>query len=227
MRAYITGFIGLLFAAQACAFSLNDLSQNQAGDGMKAMLEQGTRIAVEQLSKPGGFNNNPDVRIELPGNLGKVARTMKMFGQGQHVTALEDSMNRAAEAAIPEAQALLLDAIQNMTISDAKSILNGPNNSATTYLDRSSREQLRSRFLPLVAQATQSSGLAQKYNNFAGQAANYGVIESKDASIENYVTEQALDGLFTIIGQQEASIRQNPAQAATDIAKKVFGLMRQ
>ena len=226
MRAYITGFIGLLFAAQACALSLNDLSQNQAGDGLKSVLEQSTRLAVEQLSKPGGFNKNPDVHIELPGNLGKAARAMKMLGKGKQVTALEDSMNRAAEAAVPEAQALLLDAIKKMTITDAKGILNGPNNSATDYLNRSSREQLRSRFLPLVSQITQSSGLAQQYNNFAGQAASFGVIATKDASIENYVTEQALDGLFTIIGEKEASIRQNPAQAATDIAKKVFGLLR-
>jgi hypothetical protein len=226
MRAYITGFIGLLFAAQACAFSLNDLSQTQAGDGMIAMLEQGTRIAVEQLSKPGGFNNNPDVRIELPGNLGKVARTMKMFGQGQHVTALEDSMNRAAEAAVPQAQELLLDAVKKMTISDAKGILSGPENSATAYLDKSSREQLRTRFLPMIEQVTQSSGLAQQYNNFAGQAASFGMIDAKDASIENYVTEQALDGLFAIIAEQEASIRQNPAQAASDVAKKVFDLLR-
>lgn len=226
MRAYLTGFIGLLFAAQACAFSLNDLSQNQAGDGLKSMLEQSTRLAVEQLSQPGGFSNNPDVHIELPGNLGKAARAMKMLGKGKQVTALEDSMNRAAEAAVPEAQALLLDAIKKMTIADAKGILNGPNSSATDYLNRSSREQLRTRFLPLVSQVTQTSGLAQQYNNFAGQAASFGVIEAKDASIENYVTEQALDGLFTIIAEQEAAIRQNPAQAATDIAKKVFGLLR-
>ncbi len=226
MRVYLTGLIGLLFAAQACALSLNDLSQNQAGDGMKAMLEQSARAAVQQLGKPGGFNNNPEVRIELPGNLGKAARAMKMLGQGKQVTALEDSMNRAAEAAVPQAQELLLDAVKKMTISDAKGILSGPENSATAYLDKSSREQLRSRFLPMIQQVTQSSGLAKQYNNFAGQAANFGVIDAKDASIENYVAEQALDGLFTIIAEQEASIRQNPAQAATDIAKKVFGLLR-
>ena len=149
-----------------------------------------------------------------------------MLGQGKQVTALENSMNRAAEAAIPQAQELLLDAVKKMTISDAKGILNGPENSATAYLDKSSREQLRSRFLPMIEQVTQSSGLAQQYNNFAGQAANFGVIDAKDASIENYVAEQALDGLFTIIAEQEASIRQNPAQAASDIAKKVFGLIR-
>lgn len=226
MRAYFAGCIGLLFAAQACALSLNELSQNQAGDGMKAMLEQSARVAVQQLGQPGGFSNNPEVRIELPGNLGKAARAMKMLGKSKQVTALEDSMNSAAEAAVPQAQELLLDAVKKMTINDAKGILNGPNNSATAYLDRSSREQLRSRFLPMIQQVTQSSGLAQQYNNFAGQAASYGVIDTKDASIENYVTEQALDGLFTIIAEQEASIRQNPAQAATDIAKKVFGVLR-
>lgn len=226
MRTFLTGFIGLLFAAQACALSLNDLSQNQAGDGMKAMLEQSARAAVKQLSQPGGFNNNPEVRIELPGNLGKAAQAMKMLGKSKQVTALENSMNLAAEAAIPQAQELLLEAVKKMTISDAKGILTGPENSATAYLDKSSREQLRSRFLPMIQQVTQSSGLAKQYNNFAGQAANFGVIDAKDASIENYVAEQALDGLFTIIAEQEASIRQNPAQAATDIAKKVFGVLR-
>ncbi|WP_205342462.1 DUF4197 domain-containing protein [Denitrificimonas caeni] len=226
MRAYFAGCIGLLFAAQACALSLNELSQNQAGDGMKAMLEQSARVAVQQLGQPGGFSNNPEVRIELPGNLGKAARAMKMLGKSKQVTALEDSMNRAAEAAMPHAQELLLDAVKKMTINDAKGILQGPNNSATAYLDRSSREQLRNHFLPMIQRVTQSSGLTQQYNNFAGQAASYGVIDAKDASIENYVTEQALDGLFTIIAEQEASIRQNPAQAATDIAKKVFGVLR-
>lgn len=154
MRIYLTGFIGLLFAVQASAFSINDLSQNQAGDGLKSVLEQSARLAVEQLSQPGGFNNNPDVHIGLPGNLGKAAHTIKMLGKGRQVIALEDSMNRAAEAAIPQAQALLLDAIKNMTISDAKGILNGSNDSATAYLDRSSRKQLRSRFLPIIEQST-------------------------------------------------------------------------
>ena len=226
MRAYLTGFIGLLFAAQSYAFSLNDLSQGQANAGITSVLEQSARLAVEQLSQPGGFNNNPDVHIGLPGNLGKAARTMKMLGKGKQVTALEDSINRAAEQAMPQAQELLLDAIQNMSINDAAGILSGPNDSATAYLDRSSREQLRSRFLPLISEATQSSGLAQKYNGFAAQAATIGVIDAKDASLESYVTEQTLNGLFTIMAQQESAIRNNPAQAAGDAAKKIFDLLR-
>ena len=96
MRAYIFGLIGLVFAAQVSAFSLSDLQQNPTGEGLKSMLEQSTQIAVAQLSQPGGFSNNPDVHIGLPGNLGKAARAMKMLGQGKQVTALENSMNQAA-----------------------------------------------------------------------------------------------------------------------------------
>ena len=97
----------------------------------------------------------------------------------------------------------------------------------TLFFQRDKRAKAQTQtILPMIEQVTQSSGLAQQYNNFAGQAANFGVIDAKDASIENYVAEQALDGLFTIIAEQEASIRQNPTQAASDIAKKVFGLIR-
>jgi hypothetical protein len=133
-------------------------------------------------------------------------------------------MNLAAEAAVPQAQALLLEAVQKMTVQDAKSILTGPDDAATQYLDKTSREQLRVQFLPIVKQATDKVGLAQQYNSLAGQAANFGVVDAKNANIESYVTEQTLDGLFVIIAEQEQSIRKNPAQAATSLAKKVFSL---
>lgn len=216
---------GLALSSSAMALSLADLTQKDASGGLKDALIQGARVAVQQLGTPGGFSNNPDVRIELPGNLGKAARTMKMMGMGAQVDQLEASMNKAAEAAVPEAQALLVDAVKKMTVQDAKSILAGPQDSATQYLNKSSREQIRARFLPIVQQATAQVGLAQQYNTFAGQAANFGVIDAKSANIESYVTEQALDGLFEMIAKQEASIRQNPAGAATSLAKKVFGAL--
>lgn len=216
---------GLLLAANAFALSLADLTQQDASAGLKDALIQGTQLAVKQLGAPGGFSDNPDVRIELPGNLGKAARTMKMMGMGAQVEQLETSMNRAAEAAVPQARELLVDAVKKMTLSDAKAILAGPQDSATQYLNKSSREQLRARFLPIVKQATDQVGLAQQYNAFAGQAAAFGVVDAKSSTVEGYVTEQALDGLFEMIGQQEASIRQNPAGAATSLAKKVFGAL--
>lgn len=213
----------LLLSANAFALSLNDLSQSDATGGLKDALTQGAQIAVKQLGVPGGFSNNKDVRIELPGKLGKVASKMKQFGMGAQVDQLETSMNQAAEAAVPQAQALLVDAVKKMSVTDAKGILSGGKDSATQYLNKSSREQIRAKFLPIVKQATDKVGLAKKYNAFAGQAASLGVVDTKDANVEGYVTEKALDGLFEMIAKQEEGIRANPAAAATSLAKKVFG----
>ncbi|MGB4073297.1 DUF4197 domain-containing protein [Pseudomonas sp.] len=225
MLRSITLAAGLALSSSVFALSLADLSQSDASGGLKDALTQGAKVAVQQLGKPGGFSNNPDVRIELPGNLGKAAKTMKMMGMGAQVDQLEASMNKAAEAAVPQAQALLVDSVKKMTVQDAKSILAGPEDSATQYLNKTSREQIRAKFLPIVKQATDQVGLAKQYNSFAGQAASFGVIDAKSANIENYVTEQALDGLFVMIAEQEASIRENPAGAATSLAKKVFGAL--
>lgn len=216
---------GLALSTSALALSLADLSQTDASGGLKDALVQGAQMAVKQLGAPGGFSNNPQLRIELPGNLGKAAKTMKMMGMGAQVEQLESSMNQAAEAAMPQAQALLVDSVKKMTVQDAKSILAGPEDSATQYLNKTSREQIRAKFLPIVQQATAQVGLAKQYNSFAGQAASFGVIDAKSANIESYVTEQALNGLFEIIAEQEASIRENPAGAATSLAKKVFGTL--
>lgn len=225
MLRFTTLAAGLLLSANALALSLADLSQSDASGGLKDALTQGAQIAVKQLGRPGGFSNNDEVRIELPGKLGKAAQTMKMMGMGEQVEELEASMNQAAEAAVPQAQAILVDAVKKMTVSDAKAILAGGDDSATQYLNQSSREQIRARFLPIVKQATDKVGLAQQYNAFAGQAAAFGVVDAKSANVESYVTEQALDGLFKMIAEQEASIRQNPAGAATSLAKKVFGAL--
>jgi hypothetical protein len=224
MPRLISLLLCLLLSSPSFALSLTELSQGDAASGLKQALNQGAKAAVAQLGRPGGFSSDPQVRIGLPGKLGKAARTMKLMGMGAQVEQLEASMNQAAEAAVPQAQALLLQAVQNMTLQDAKAILAGPQDSATRYLDKSSHEQLRSRFLPIVRQATQQVGLAQQYNAFAGQAASFGVIDAQSAQIENYVTEQALNGLFKIIAEQEAGIRRNPAQAAGSLARKVFGL---
>ncbi|MBD9423920.1 DUF4197 domain-containing protein [Pseudomonas sp. PDM15] len=216
---------GLLLSAGAYALSLSDLTQSDSSGGLKDALTQGAQVAVKQLGKPGGFSNNDEVRIELPGKLGKAAQTMKMMGMGEQVEELEASMNKAAEAAVPQAQAILVDAVKKMTVSDAKAILAGGEDSATQYLNKTSREQIRAKFLPIVKQATDKVGVAQQYNSFAGQAAALGVVDAKSANVENYVTEQALNGLFKMIAEQEASIRQNPAGAATSLAKKVFGAL--
>ena len=225
MLRFATLTAGLLFSVSSFALSLSDLTQSDASGGLKDALTQGAQVAVKQLGKPGGFSNNDEVRIELPGKLGKAAKKMKQLGMGAQVEELEAGMNKAAETAVPQAQAILVDAVKKMTVADAKAILAGGEDSATQYLDKSSREQIRAKFLPIVKQATDKVGVAQQFNSFAGQAAAFGVVDAKSANVENYVTEQALDGLFKMIAEQEASIRQNPAGAATSLAKKVFGAL--
>ena len=216
---------GLLFTGASHALSLADLSQQDATGGLKDALSQGAKLAVQQLGKPGGFSNDPDVRIVLPGKLGQATSALKMMGMGKQVEQLETSMNLAAEAAVPQAQAILIDAVKQMSVQDAKGILSGPNDAATQYLNKTSREQIRAKFLPIVKQATAKVGVAQQYNALAGQAASLGVLDAKSANVEGYVTEQALNGLFAIIAEQEAGIRENPAGAATSLAKKVFGAL--
>lgn len=225
MLRITTLIVGLALSAGAFALSLSDLSQGDANKALKDALSQSTKVAVQQLGKPGGFSNDPDVRIELPGNIGKASRMLKMMGMGAQVEELETGMNKAAEAAVPQAQALLLDAVKKMTVTDAKSILAGGNDSATQYLNKTSREQIRAKFLPIIKQATDQVGVAQQYNALASKASGFGAVDARYGSVEGYVTEQALNGLFTVIAEQEASIRQNPAQAATSMAKKVFGVL--
>ena len=215
---------GLLLGANAMALSLGDLSQGDATGGLKDALTQGAQIAVKQLGAPGGFSNNPEVKIGLPGKLEKAAGALKMLGMGDQITQLEASMNKAAESAVTQAQPILVNAVKNMSVSDAKGILSGGQDSATQYLDKSSREQIRAKFLPIVKQSTDKVGVAQQYNALAKKAP-LGLLGGKSDSVENYVTEQALDGLFKMIAQQEESIRQNPAAAATSLAKKVFGAL--
>ena len=217
---------GLLLSAGAFALSLSDLTQSDASGGLKDALTQGAQIAVKQLGKPGGFSDNDEVRIELPGKLGKAAQTMKMMGMGEQVEELEASMNKAAEAAVPQAQAILVDAVKKMTVSDAKAILAGGEDSATQYLNKSSREQIRAKFLPIVKQATAKVGLAAQYNQYAGQAASFGLIDKKNADIDSYVTQKAMDGLFLMIADQEKAIRKDPVGTGSAMIGKVFGALK-
>ncbi len=212
----------LLFSWQANALTLSDLTQNTAGAGINAVLEQGADMAIKQLSQPGGYNNNPEVRIEIPGNIGKAAKTLKTMGLGKQINTLEQGINQAAEASIPAVKQLLMQSINQLTIADSKQILSGPNNSATLYLEKTSRSQLKQQLLPKIQQATNQTGALQQYNALAAQASSLGLLKQQDTSLEGYITDQALDGLFKVLGDKEAYLRENPAEAATSAASKLL-----
>ena len=224
-----TSALGLATMAawrQAHALSLGDLTNTEASQGLKAALERGAMAAVGLLGKPGGFLDNPKVRIPLPGFLADASKFLRAMGRGQQVDELEVSMNRAAEAAVPLAKDLLVNAVKTMSVNDAKKILTGGNTSVTDFFADRTRAPLAGRFLPVVTRATEKVGLAEKYNRVAGKAASMGLVKKDDAAIEPYVTRKSLDGLYAMIGEEEKKIRQDPAGSGSAILRKVFGAVK-
>ena len=210
----------------AGAQSLAGITDREASDGLRAALEKGALVAVSVLGKADGFLGNPKVRIPLPGFLEDGAKLLKLTGQGKRVDELVTSMNRAAEAAVPMGKDLLVGAVKNMSVTDAKKILTGGDNSVTQFFADKTRAPLGEKFLPVVTKATEKVGLAAKYNKVASKAAGMGLVKKEDANIQQYVTGKSLDGLYTIIGQEERKIRQDPVGAGSDILKKVFGALK-
>ena len=205
------------------ALSLSDLTDKDASQGLKAALEKGALAAVDVLGQTDGFLGNPKVRIPLPGFLEDAAKLLKMTGQERRVDELVTGMNRAAEAAIPMGKDLLVGVVKNMSVTDAKNILSGGDNSVTRFFAEKTRQPLGEKFLLVVTQATAKVGLAEKYNRVAGQIANFGLLKPEEANIQRYVTDKSLDGLYTIIGEEERKIRQDPGST---ILKKVFGALK-
>jgi hypothetical protein len=218
----------------------SNLPSSDIAAGLKEALAKGTTNAINSLGRDGGFWNNSKVRIPLPGKLEQAGKLARQLGQGAKVDAFELSMNRAAEKAVPQVAEIFGDAIRKMTLSDARGILTGGDHAATDFFRRVAGDALTARIHPIVARATDSVGVTQKYKSFTagnGGDALGGALGSLGSlggghktgnggspmDLDNYVTAKTLDGLFTEIGDQEQSIRHNPGARTTDLLKKVFG----
>ncbi|MBK0391212.1 DUF4197 domain-containing protein [Ramlibacter algicola] len=208
------------------AQALASLTDADATKGLKTALELGATTAVKLLGKQDGFWANPKVRIPLPDALQQASKLLKAMGRKQQVQDLELAINRAAENAVPLAKNLLVNAVKTMSVTDAKNILTGGETSVTTFFADRTRSPLTTQFLPVVKQATSKVGLAAKYDQLAGQAAGIGLLRKEDASIDQYVTRKALDGLYLVIGDEEKKIRRDPVGTGSAILEKVFGAIR-
>jgi len=217
------GFV--LFTTQASALGVSDLTNTEASGGLKEALTQGVGKAISTLGATDGFLGNKEVKIPLPNSLKKIEKGMKLIGMGKQSDELILKMNRAAEAAVPEAKTLLVDSIKKMTVADAKAILTGPNDAATQYFKKTTSEQMAAKFLPIVEKATANVQLAESYNKYAEMGSKFGVIKKEDANINQYVTKKALDGVYLMIAKEEAAIRQDPVGQASSLLKKVFGAL--
>ena len=202
---------------------VSSLSNDEASSGLKEALTQGVSKAVGTLGAADGFFGNKEVKIPLPKSLKKIEKGMKLMGLGKQSDELVLKMNRAAEAAVPEAKALLIGSIKQMTLADAKAILTGPQDAATQYFKKTTSAQMSEKFLPIVTKATENVQLAASYNKYADMGSKFGVVKKEDANIEQYVTNKALDGVYFMIAKEEAAIRKDPLGQASSLIKKVFG----
>lgn len=213
------------------ARSTGALSEKDAGSGIREALAQGVDRAVRQLGKPDGFFRDQAVKILVPSKMRKAADLARQLGAGKHVDAFELSMNRAAEKAVPAAAGILADSVRKMTLQDAIGLVRGGDTSATDFFRRTSEQKLYDAFLPIVAKQTAEVGVTQKYKQFSKKAGGSlgALLGGGDGSgattgdLDDYVTREAIDGLFHVIAEQERQIRRNPASRTTDLLRRVFG----
>lgn len=225
MRKFFLGALLAVLSSSAMALDVADLSNQEAAGGLKDALIQGAGAAVGKLGVTDGFLGNPKVKIPLPDSLKKAEKAMRMFGMGKQADELVVRMNRAAEAAVPEAKTLLVDAVKNMSLSDAKGILTGGDDAATQYFKKTTSAPLTEKFLPIVKEATNNVQLAQQYNKFAEAGSKFGLIKKDQANLEQYVTQKALDGLYLMMAEEEKAIRKDPLSAGSSLVKKVFSAL--
>ena len=217
------GFQDFLKRAQKMLGTSDSISESEIVEGLKQALEIGTTKAVDLVSKQGGYYNNPEIKIPLPGSVQKVENLLRGAGFGSKVDAFELSMNKAAERAAPEAKSIFWDAIKKMKIDDAKKILNGREDEATLYFQDKTSARLQKIFEPIVKESMGEVGVTRTYQDLNAKVEKIPFADSFSLDLDQYVTDGALNGLFQMLAEEEKKIRSDPAARVTDLLKKVFG----
>ena len=191
--------------------------------GLREALAVGTQNTVNLTGKEGGYALNQRLRIPVPAELETVAKTLRTLGFGSMVSDFEGKMNAAAEQAAAQAAPVFLGAIREMTFADAKAILSGPDTAATDYFRAKTSAQLRDLYAPIVRQAMEKVGAVTAYNNLLARYQQIPLVPKPKFTVESYVSEKGIDGLFTILADEERKIRQDPAARTTELLRRVFG----
>jgi hypothetical protein len=195
--------------------------------GLKQALEQGAERAVATLGRENGFYRHPELKIPMPEKLRKIEAGLRRLGQDKRADEFVLSLNRAAEAALPQAREVLLDAIRTMSIEDAVGIVKGPPDAATRYFRARSENTLTQRFAPIVVAATDRVGVTRRYKQLVSDSGMLArLVDTRDLDIDAYITRQALDGLFHLIADEEKRIREQPVARTTELLRQVFGASR-
>jgi hypothetical protein len=210
----------------ARAQGLAGISDLDASRGLKGALEKGALAAVQLLGRQDGFLANPQVHIPLPKALKDVSKLLSVLGMRKQLEEFEMSLNRAAEAAVPMAKNLLVDAVKNISVTDAKRILAGGDTAVTQFFADKTRTPLTGTFMPVVHQATSKVDVVDQYERISQQAQGTGLYKPDDPTIDHYVTRKALDGLYFMIGEEEKKIRRDPVGTGSALLSKVFGALK-
>jgi len=219
MRAILVSLFALFLSLPANAAP----SAAETASGLREALTRGAEAAVGQLGRKDGFLGDQRVRIPLPDSIRSAEKLMRTLGAGKYADELVETMNRAAELAVVEARPILVAAVKKMSFDDARGILAGGDDAATNYFRRTTSADIAKKFLPVVKKATAKVRLADKYNKYAGKASKLGLLDEKDADLDSYVTQKAMDGLFLMVAEQEKAIRKDPVATGSALLKKVFG----
>ena len=199
------------------------LSNAEIADGLREALRVGTDRAVGQVGALDGYNTDPEIHIPLPGSLKNLQSVLQGFGMAGLADDLELRLNRAAEAAAPEAKELFLQAISDMSLEDVQGIYNGPGDAATRYIQGKMAPPLAERMAPVVNDSLAEVGAIQSYDEMMGQYKTVPFVPDAKADLTDDVVEKGMDGLFHYVAQEEAAIRNNPAERTTEILQRVFG----
>lgn len=203
--------------------STTTLDSDTIISGLKEALVIGSRHAIENVSQPDGYLANELIHIAMPPQLQRVDGLMRQVGLDAMADQFEQSMNHAAEKAAPEATNIIVSAIKNMTINDAKTILNGKDDAATDYFKQQTSDKLTALFRPVITDSLNQVGTTKYYNDLTKQIAAVPFVgETVNLDLPDYVTQQALNGMFTMIAAEEKKIRENPAARTTELLKTVF-----
>jgi hypothetical protein len=209
--------------AQDAAGVGGGLTDSKIIDGLKEALQIGTGNAVGTVSKVGGYYDNVKIKIPMPGQIQKAESLLRAAGYGSQLDAFEKSMNSAAEMAAPQAKGIFLDAIKEMSISDARGILDGPDDAATLYFKEKTYDRLGQIFKPTVHKSMSEVGVTRDFQAIDEKARQMPFVGGFSFDLDQYVTDGALDGLFFMVAQEEKKIRQDPAARVTGLLKEVFG----
>ena len=211
-----------VLTSDSASSSNSSLTNNEIAGALKDALTVGSSNVVSQLSAPGGFNSDANIRIPLPDSLQTVQKTMNKFGMGSYLNNLENKLNAAAESATEKAKPLFINAIKELTWDDVKTILNGPDDAATQYFKGKMSSPLSSEMKPIVDSSLNEVGAINAYNNTMGKYKSLPLVPDVQADLSQHVLNKGIDGIFYYLALEEKAIRENPAKRTTELLQKVF-----